>query len=326
MYQGMPEFRNKEEYEEWKARRLKELQEKSESLNPPPGHSGPPPADERPVDVPQIPPDTAEKGELSGIGDLFKKTWEIYKERIGTLISLYLLTALFFALALGLFLGTGLLFSGLLGGNKPVIAAGAITGALAGMIVVTWGIAATVYAVVDRDLGIKDSLVRAWERVGAFMWFFSLYGFVLTGAFLLFFIPGVIFLVWFSFGQFIFAAENEKGMNALLKSKEYVKGQWFEVFGRLFVIWGVSAVAGMVPFLGPLLSLAFAPFLTIFTFLIYRDLRTLKGEISGPSSAGERFKLIGIATLGYLVLPLIIISLMGAALTIPLMYILQSLQ
>lgn len=322
----MPEFRNKEEYEEWKARRLKELREKSESLNPPPEQSGPPPSDERPVDVPQPPGDAGKKSELSGIGDLFTRTWEIYKERIGTLIALYLLTALFFALALGLFLGIGLLLSGLLGGSKPVIAAGAITGALAGMIVMTWGIAATVYAVVDRDLGIKDSLGRAWEKVGAFIWFFSLYGFILTGAFLLFFIPGIIFLVWFSFGQFIFAAEDEKGMHALLKSKEYVRGQWFEVFGRLFVIWGVSAVAGMVPLLGPLLSLAFAPFMTIFTFLIYRDLRALKGEIICPSSSGERFKLIGIATLGYLVLPLVIVSLMGAALTIPLMYILQSLQ
>lgn len=69
----------------------------------------------------------------------------------------------------------------------------------------------------------------------------------------------------------------------------------------------------MVPIIGPILSILFMPFMMIFIFLIYEDLKSIRGDISYPSSAGEKFKWIGIGTLGYIVLPLIIIALMGAA-------------
>jgi len=316
----MPEFKNKEEYEQWKAQRLKDLQEKKETRDLPPGPSETTQKDEKTHEAPRKREDARQSGELSGIGDLFKKTWGIYKERIGTLIALYLLSVLFFAVAFGLFFGIGFLLSLLLHGNKAVIAAGAITGALVGMVVMTWGLGAAVFAVVDKGLGIKDALDKGWDRVGAFIWFFSLLGFIVTGGFLLLFIPGVIFLVWFSFGQFVLAAEDERGMNALIKSKEYVRGQWLDVFLRLFMVSITSAIIGMVPVIGPLLSLLFAPFMMIFTFLIYEDLRTLKGALTYRSSAGEKFKWIGAGTLGYLVLPVVLIALMGASLTIPLFY------
>jgi hypothetical protein len=320
----MPQFNNKEEYEQWKAQRLRALQEAKESGNTPADHPEIPPQDERTPDIP--PEQKTAHGEISALSDLFREAWETYKRRLGTLIALYLLSFLFFALAFGVFFGFGFLVSLLLGESKAVIVAGAITGALAGMLVMTWGIAAVAYAVVDEQIGIKDSLGKAWDKVGAFLWFFSVFGYLITGGFLLFFFPGVIFLVWFSFGQFILAAEGQKGMDALLKSKEYVRGQWFDVFARLFVIYALSGLIGAVPFVGPLLSLLFAPFMMIFLFLIYRDLRGLKTDVPFAYSSAEKWKWLGVATLGYLVLPVFILVLMGAALTIPLIYLLHSLR
>jgi hypothetical protein len=51
----------------------------------------------------------------------------------------------------------------------------------------------------------------------------------------------------------------------------------------------------------------------IFVYLIYEDLRSIKGDVSYPSSAGEKFKWIGLATLGYIIVPVTIIIFMGAA-------------
>jgi hypothetical protein len=102
-------------------------------------------------------------------------------------------------------------------------------------------------------------------------------------------------------------------MNALLKSKEYVKGYWFDVFLRMFIIWIISAVIGSIPFIGWILSLFFAPFAMIFSFLVYEDLKAVKGDVSYVSSSGEKWKWIGAGTLGYIVVPFLLIAFLGAS-------------
>jgi hypothetical protein len=189
------------------------------------------------------------------------------------------------------------------------------------MIVICWGLAAGVFAVTDADMGIKDALARGWQRIGAFIWFFSIAGFIITGGFLLLIVPGVIFLVWFAFGQFILADNDERGMNALLKSKELVRGHWPDVFLRLFLVWIASGVVGIVPLIGPLLTIAFMPFMTIFIYLIYKDLKEIKGDISYSPSSGEKIRWIGIGTLGYIVLPVIILVVLGVSIALPLLLI-----
>ena len=175
------------------------------------------------------------------------------------------------------------------------------------------------FAVTDESLGIRDALAKGWKKVYSFMWLVSILGFLVTGGFLLMFIPGIIFLVWFSFAQFILASEDDRGMNALLKSKEYVRDRWFEVFLRLFVIWLVSGALGMIPLAGPIVSIVFFPFMMIFIHLIYKDLKTLKGEfLTYPHSSGEKLKWIGAGSLGYIVFPIVVtailIGIFGASL------------
>jgi len=317
----MPKFNAREEYEQWKKDKLKNNLEKFQQ--PEEAQE----SEKEKIDSPltSLPPQSSQPVatviELRPIGELFKESWELFKSRFVTLIALYLLSIVFLFVLIGIFAGIGYLLSTLFPENKnAVIAASIFTGMIPGFIAMFWVFAAFTFAVVDETLGIREALGKGWQKLGAFMWLASLLGFIITGGFFLLVIPGVIFLVWFVFAQFILASEDEKGMNAILKSKEYVRERWFDIFLRLFVIWLVSAILGIVPLIGPILSLLFFPFTMIFICLIYQDLKAIKGEgFIYPHSSGEKFKWIGIGALGYIVLPLLIIGILGASLTIPLL-------
>jgi hypothetical protein len=317
----MPKFNSREEYEQWKKDKLKNNLEKFQQ----PEETQEAEKDKIDSTLTSLAPQSSQPVttliELRPIGELFKESWEFFKSRFVTLIALYLLSIVFLFVLIGIFSGIGYLLSTLFPENKnAVIAAGIFTGMIPGFIAMFWVFAAFTFAVVDETLGIREALGKGWQKLGPFMWLASLLGFIITGGFFFLVIPGVIFLVWFVFAQFILASEDERGMNAILKSKGYVRERWFDIFLRLFVIWLVSAILGIVPLIGPILSLLFFPFTMIFICLIYQDLKAIKGEeFIYPHSSGEKFKWIGIGALGYIVLPLLIIGILGASLTIPLL-------
>jgi hypothetical protein len=307
----MPEFKNREEYEKWKNEKIKNNLEKLQSDK----------KENEIIGSQHSRPDCNQSTGMKPLEELFRESWELFKGRFITFISLYLLSVVFLVVFLVVFIGIGYILSAVFPESKnAMIAGGALIGMIPGFIAMFWGIASFTGAVVDETLGIKDALREGWKRAGSFMWLSSLLGFLVTGGFLFLIIPGVIFLVWFIFAQFIIFAEDDRGMNALLKSKEYVRGRWFDVFLRLLVIWLIAGGIGMVPFLGPILSLLFFPVTMIFIYLVYQDLRALKGKgMMYPHSTGEKFKWIGVGALGYIILPIILIALMGATFTIPLL-------
>lgn len=320
----MPQFRSREEYEKWKARRMQGPQERRgiEEDNSRPGPKGSP-VDETelpPPEPPSRPRRAGRSGGLSGIGELFRRSWAIYKARLGVLLPLCFLSIVLFSAALGIFLGIGFALSLVVGSLAGAfIALGALLGSVAGTIVLFWTLAAFILAIVDNRLGIKGALAEGWERKWSFVWLFSLSGFIIAGGFMLLFIPGLIFMVWFAFSQFIVASEDDRGMYALLKSKEYVRERWVEVFVRLFAVWLVSVLLGLIPFIGPILSLLFAPLMLVYLYLIYQELRAIKGEVLYSVSTGEKAKWIGAGALGYVAGPVLIIFFLGASLTVPLM-------
>jgi hypothetical protein len=255
-------------------------------------------------------PQAARAGRLRGIGELFMDTWEIYLRRVGVLMGLYVLALLFLVLPVGLFFLFSASLSVLLPDLRaPLLAAGILTGVILGCIALFWGLAALVFAVVDETLGIKAALEKGLSRIWAFVWVFSLTGFIVTGGFLLLVIPGIIFSVWFFLSQFVLAAEEERGMCALLKSKAYIQGRFFEVFLRLLLVWLVSVVIGMVPMLGPVLSVLFVPFMMIFSWLIYEDLRPKDGRVPFACTSGEKATWLGVGALGFLIVPLSLLLL-----------------
>jgi hypothetical protein len=110
---------------------------------------------------------------------------------------------------------------------------------------------------------------------------------MLVGFFLAF-IPGVIFLIWFSFSMYIMVDEDKRGLDALLASKGYVEGYWWNTFGKFFVIWLLSLLISVVPFVGQILSLLFTPFLILFLVNVYKNLKEIKSSEGGIREQGGR--------------------------------------
>ncbi|MDD1751397.1 MAG: hypothetical protein LUO89_16150 [Methanothrix sp.] len=326
----MPKFKNREEYEEWKNEKIRSNLEKSSTAEKEEGEEArtetarPETAAKQPI---------LAKEDLRPLGELFSDSWEIFRRRFLTLFPLHLFSVLSFLVMLGIFVGIGYALSLLFAEIRyTAVAAGVVVGLLPAFLAMFWCMSAFIFAVADEQLAIKDALARGWGNVFSFMWLMSVLGFVVTGGFLLFLIPGVIFVVWFSFAQFVLVSEGDRGMDALLKSKEYVRDRWFDVCLRLFVIWFISGSVNMIPIAGPIVSFLFFPFVMIFTYLIYQDLVSLKGKgITYPHSFGEKCKWIGAGTLGYIVFPVVVITffiaIFGASLlTIPPLLLKEILQ
>ncbi len=247
---------------------------------------------------------------LTDIGDLFRQSWELYQKRFAPLALLYLLTILAFVIPALVAVGLGF-FTTLLAGGIAFFVTVSL-GVLVGIVGSLWCYGGFLSAVLDDTLRLEDALRRGKELILPLAWIFLLGGFLVTGGYLLLIIPGVIFTVWFSLAQFIMPDENIRGMAALLKSREYVRGYWLEVALRLFLVWVVSGLVGAIPLFGPILALLFFPYLMIFHCLIYRDLRAFKGDL--PDAHGTKSKLLwpGVALVGWVLVPALLILLFGS--------------
>jgi hypothetical protein len=113
---------------------------------------------------------------------------------------------------------------------------------------------------------------------------------------LLLIVPGIIFGIFYSFALYLLIFEDVRGMNAIKRSRAMVTGYWWAVFGRtLFVIF-VAMLASFIlsiPFVFlaegtawySIYSLAqnliwavITPIFMVFTYLMYKDLRGIKGS------------------------------------------------
>lgn len=282
-------------------------------LQPPP-RSEPPLSQPRPPVPPQAPPRPrpAPPRGLTDIGDLFNESWQLFQRRFATLIGLYLLTMAAFMLPLGVTFGLAVLSGMAKGGGAFALTV--VVGLVAGLYLGFRCLAAFLHAVIDDQLGFADALEKGSEIILPLIWVGTLSGFIIAGGFFLFIIPGVIFMVWFFFAQFILVKEDVHGMNALLKSREYVSGEWFNVALRLLLIWALSTLVGAIPLAGPVLCIAFFPYVMIFHYLIYRDLREIKGDVPFACGMSDKLKWPGVALAGFVIVPLALVSIVGFSL------------
>jgi len=264
----------------------------------------PPPVRRRPRPAP--------KKRLPDIGDLFKESWQLFQRRFAVLIGLYLLTMIAFMLPAGITVGVAML-AGMAREGGAVILAG-LLGLLVGLYLGFRCFAAFLHAVVDEQLTFGAALEKGKGLILPLLWIGFLTGFIIGGGFMLLIIPGVIFMVWFFFAQFILVKEDVHGMSALLKSREYVRGEWFNVALRLLLVWAASVLLGVIPLVGPLLSIAFFPFIMIFHYLVYRDLREMKEDVVFSCGTVDILKWPAVALLGVVIVPLALVSFLGFSL------------
>lgn len=96
----------------------------------------------------------------------------------------------------------------------------------------------------------QDLAKVSYKKLGSYALVVGLFYLVLLTGMLAFIVPGIIFSFWFMFSMFANILDNKKGYQALLFSKNLVKGRFWNVLGKL---------------LFPLLIL----FLTLFVFGIF---------------------------------------------------------
>src|SRR3989344_6059198 len=129
---------------------------------------------------------------------------------------------------------------------------------------------------------------------------------------------GVILAVHLSMSHLVLVDENIKGLNAVIKSMDYVKGKAFWVIGN-FIVLTILALVTFVPimllfagfgefFYGiaiSLISVLISPIPWIFAFLMFRALKAAKGSYIPAPTRKRRIKFALLALIGFVALPVI---------------------
>jgi uncharacterized membrane protein len=184
---------------------------------------------------------------------------------------------------------------------------------LIGVILGFWFYTAMVAIIVEETLGVIEAFRKGWKYLWPMAWVVTIYSGIITTGILLGLLPGILCLVWFAFSFYILLEEDQRGMDAILISMEYVRGNWWNTFGKLLVVWLLYIIIAAIPFVGTIASIFFHPFVMLFTVELYRDLKSNKGEVELSTSTGAKIFWWIVTVIG-LALPVIV--LIGALMAI----------
>ena len=107
------------------------------------------------------------------------------------------------------------------------------------------GIAMT-FAIANPALTTKQAYMGATGYFWKYLGLAFLAGIIVTVSFLLLIIPGIIVSTWLVFIYFVLLFEQRGIIDSLKQSREYVRGRWWKVFGRVVVLIFVSILFGIV--------------------------------------------------------------------------------
>lgn len=226
-----------------------------------------------------------ENQKLLSISDLFKKSFDLYKTRVWTMLLLSLVSGLAMTVMFVLFGFAG--FTNFIGAGEVITlnllsALLILVGILLMLIVSMWVQVAFIYILKEENvnIGVKNLLILAKSSLVSYGWIVFLGAIIIFLGFLFFIIPGIIFSIWFSFFQYVFIFENIKGKKALSRSKELVKGHFWPVLGRFLLLFLITMIISSIFKLGPFINHLFmVPFSVIYFYVIYEDLKTLNSKM-----------------------------------------------
>ncbi|MFA6553650.1 MAG: hypothetical protein WCT27_04445 [Patescibacteria group bacterium] len=269
---------------------------------------------------------------LPGVFELIGQAWDLFKSRITKFFVICFIAVIlggaitgviFMAGGIGVILSLGSLDidSGMTGLIIPLL--GMIGIWLVASLIFSWIQAAILIALTDDSQSIGSILGNAAKIMGSYWWITILVSFLAGGASMIFGIPGIIFSIWFSFAMYVLISENVRGLQAILKSKEYVRGYWWAVLGRNLAIgilvsiplslisFGLTYIkAAVISAIFDALALVLVlPFMLCYSYVVYTNLRSIKG--SGMVVPQKKGGIIVTAILGWVLIPLILFSISG---------------
>lgn len=137
-----------------------------------------------------------------------------------------------------------LLSSELLITTVALFAAGLLTVSLTGLFLK--GSLMYVYGRYAEHRQFKEGLHWTWRHFLPLVWLGILTATITFGGFMLFIVPGVLFVVYSFFSTYVLITEDRRGMQAILRSIDLVRGAFWGLFGRLLVLWLLLGAASMI--------------------------------------------------------------------------------
>lgn len=264
--------------------------------------------------------DNENKPKLPGVFALLANAWGIYQKIWKTYLAVLFLPLLTLLILLIIFLGLLLLTQRLdketvssIFINRPFISTILF---LATFLVITFistlvQIAMTLTFVEHENrLNFKEILKKSARKIFSYIWINLLGSLIIFGGLILFIIPGILFSLWFSMSAFVLLSENVKGMNALLKSKAYVKNYVLALIGRLIALGSIvlpfyilseifeninheSSTITIYQLIFTLLSIfIFTPLSLGYSYSIFDCLKKIKPELQTDFEAKTKSKIL----------------------------------
>jgi hypothetical protein len=255
---------------------------------------------------------------LHSISSLFSDSWKLYKERCSVLLEIVLLPALIYLLGY-------ILVSLNLG---PVMSALGGLVLFIGFIIFSFSILPVISSI-HNATGVDASYRAAIGWFWSCVWVCILELLAVIGSFFMLIIPGIWLGLALSFVVYVFVIEQRRGIDALRQSKDYVKGYWWAVAGRVLLLGLLFLVAIIIieipvtlmlgktagSITSMVMDLFFIPFSAIYNYNIFNNLRELKPELADAQKKEGTGFIKASAVVG-IVVPVIImiavIALVGA--------------
>ncbi|OGL66433.1 hypothetical protein A2856_01940 [Candidatus Uhrbacteria bacterium RIFCSPHIGHO2_01_FULL_63_20] len=242
---------------------------------------------------------------LKPIGELLRASWALFSERFISLAALSFIGAVAGMLAAGAVLfavGGSALLDQLtaLQGNvgeidlaSPAIVVGVILSLLVGLLVSGWQYAAVGRAALaTHPASFMDTGRAALKDALPMFVVLLLTFFAIMLGFAVFFFPGVYVLIAVAFVVQVALAEGKRGLSALRRSRDLVRGYWWAIFGRYLAIVALIVIARSILstafgaagqdasdwFESLFDILVFFPFWICLDTVLYRELVAIKGK------------------------------------------------
>ena len=154
-------------------------------------------------------------------------------------------------------------------------------------------------SLLGREVDVKASYSYALSRLWGLIGLAILVGLVVGIGFLLLFVPGLIFLVFFAVATPSFVIERLGVTAAMSRSWNLVKGKWWHTLGVIAIAFIITSIItrvltaiGGASFIGVWLTSAIAqiitaPFVALVGVVLYVDLRARHEGLTAPQLGGE---------------------------------------
>lgn len=229
------------------------------------------------------------------ISELFSLSFKIYDNKFWSLMGLVVFPGLTFLVLFVFFvLLTDLLPNGAIL-TSPVIILFSILAATMFLACILVNILSKIalFLVIKENpdkFSIIAMLKKSKPYFGSYLWLIFLSGILVALWTMLFIIPGIIFMIYYSLSIWVFLDLGLKGKEALNKSKELIKGYWWAVFGKFMIpfismfiiiipssfVEPKSQAANAYSFVISIFSILVTPFFTAYIFNIYKNLKEIK--------------------------------------------------